>query len=129
MLQAAVRAKYIENTIQTATPAQLLIMLYDGAIRFCKLGIEAIKQKDYSGANTNLTKAQAILDELLVTLDRESELAKTLIPLYQYMKQQLIQGNVKKDTRPVEEVLGYMTDLKETWIIAAKSANLPHAQG
>jgi len=129
MLQAAVRAKYLENTIQTASPAQLLIMLYDGAIRFCKLGIEGIKQKDYSGANSNLTKAQAILDELLVTLDRESEVAKTLIPLYQYMKQQLIQGNVKKDPGPVEEVLGYMTDLKETWILASKSANLPHAQG
>lgn len=128
MLQASMRNKYLENSIQTATPAQLLIMLYDGAIRFCKIGSEAIKKKDYSTANENLCKAQAIVNEFIVTLDRNTNVAETLLPLYQYMNAQLVEANLRKNVELVDEVLGYLTDLKETWMQAARAANAAQAQ-
>mgnify|MGYP001501608054 CR=1 FL=1 len=112
--------KYLETAVQTASPSQLLIMLYDGAIRFCRLGMEAINKKDYEEANTNLIKCQNIIRELMVTLDRNSPLADSLNKLYDYFIHLLIQGNIKKQLEPLEEVLGYLTELKETWVQAAK---------
>jgi flagellar protein FliS len=112
--------KYLENMVQTASPAQLLIMLYDGAIRFCKLGIEAIRRKDYSEANRCLCRVQDIINEFVVTLDRSSPVADGLLKLYDYMLRRLIQANVKKEIEPVEEVAGFLTELKETWVQAAK---------
>lgn len=128
MIQASMRNKYFENSIQTATPAQLLIMLYDGAIRFSKIGIDAIHKKDYPVANENLGKVQSIMNELIVTMDRNSSIAKTLLPLYQYMNTQLVQANLKKDAALVEEVLGYLTELRETWIQASKSISTSQPQ-
>ena len=120
MLQAQ-RDKYLETAVQTATPAQLLIMLYDGAIRFCKLGIEAIKQKKYDEANLNLCKAQDIIQEFRITLDPNAEISANLDRLYEYFHRRLIEANVKKDTQPAEEVLHFLSELKETWVEAAKN--------
>lgn len=128
MLQASMRNKYLENSIQTATPAQLLIMLYDGAIRFCKIGADAIMKKDYSTANENLCKAQAIINEFIVTLDRDSEVAATLLPLYEYMNSRLIEANVQKNIELIDEVLNYLADLKDSWIQAAKTMNKMNIQ-
>lgn len=123
MLQASMRNKYMENSVQTATPAQLLIMLYDGAIRFCKLGAEAIRNKDYAAANLNLCKAQAIVNEFIASLDNTSEVASGLLPLYEYMNSQLIAANLQKNIEPIDEVLGYLVDLKETWVQATRQLN------
>lgn len=113
--------KYLETTVLTATPAQLLIMLHDGAIRFGKLAIEAIKSKDYQEANTNLKKVQEIISELIITLDRSIPLAESIYKLYEYFQYLLIQANVKKAEEPVQEVLGYISELKEVWIQAART--------
>jgi flagellar protein FliS len=117
------RNKYMETTVQTATPAQLLIMLIDGAVRFCKIGIQAIEQNNHSEANLNLGKVQDIVSELIITLDRESSVADGLLRLYEYFNFRLTEANVQKKTEPAQEVLGYLTELKEVWIQAAKSAN------
>ncbi|WP_419875551.1 flagellar export chaperone FliS [Candidatus Pristimantibacillus sp. PTI5] len=122
-MQLQQRNKYIQNTIQSATPGQLLIMLYDGAIRFCRQGIEAIKEQRYSDANTNLLKVQDIISEFVITIDRANPVSENLIKLYEYFNSRLIEANVKKSIEPVEEVLGYLVDLKETWIQAAKQYN------
>jgi flagellar secretion chaperone FliS len=121
MLQAQ-RNKYLETTIQTATPAQLLVMLYDGAIRFCKLGVEAIKQSQYEVANVQLLKAQDIISEFMITLDREAPVSEGLYKLYEYFIYRLREANMQKSTAPVEEVMGYLMELKETWIQAAKAS-------
>lgn len=121
MMQAQ-RNKYMETTIQTASPAQLLIMLCDGAIRFCKAGIEAIKQKNYEDANTNLIRVQDIILEFAITLDKSSTVAEGLIKLYDYFVHRLIEANTKKEAAPAEEVLGYLLELKETWVQAAVHA-------
>jgi len=117
------RNKYLESTVQTATPAQLLIMLCDGGIRFCRLGIEALKNKNYQEANTNLVKAQDIVSEFSITLDRTSPVAGGLLSLYDYFNRRLMEANVQKAVEPAEEVLGYLVELKETWVQAAKLAN------
>ncbi|WP_284643292.1 flagellar export chaperone FliS [Paenibacillus silviterrae] len=122
------RNKYLENSIQTATPAQLLIMLCDGAIRYCRQGIAAIKEKNYQEANFNLTKTQDIISEFVITLDKESFLAENLLKLYEYFNFRLIEANIQKKAEPAEEVLGYLLDLKQTWVEAAKAVNNEHAK-
>lgn len=122
MLQAQ-RNKYLENTVQTASPAQLLIMLCDGAIRFCRAGIEALKNTNYQDANTNLVKVQDIISEFSITIDRNAPISADLLRLYEYFNHRLIEANMKKTVEPAEEVLGYLIELKETWFQAAKQAN------
>jgi flagellar protein FliS len=119
-MQLQQRNKYLQNSIQTATPGQLLIMLYDGAIRFCRQGIEAIKEQRYSDANTSLLKTQDIITEFIITIDRSSSISENLLSLYEYFNTRLIEANMKKDIEPAEEVLGHLIDLKETWMQAAK---------
>ncbi|MFK7694747.1 flagellar export chaperone FliS [Paenibacillus sp. HJGM_3] len=119
MLQAQPN-KYLENSVQTASPAQLLIMLCDGAIRFGKKSIEDIKNQDFISANTNIGKVQDIISEFVITLDKESPIAEQLLQLYEYFSYLLIQANVKKDPQPIQEVVGYLMELKETWLQAAK---------
>lgn len=112
--------KYLESSIQLATPAQLLIMLCDGGIRFCRLGIEAIKQSKLQEANHNLCRVQDIIREFQLTLDKSSPLAQNLNDLYDYFLVRLIEANTKKDIEPAQEVLGYLLELKQTWVEAAK---------
>ncbi|MDQ6422498.1 flagellar export chaperone FliS [Paenibacillus sp. LHD-117] len=123
MQQLQQRNKYLETTVQTASPAQLLIMLYDGAIRFCRQGIEAIKSNQNAEANTNLLKTQNIVSEFIITLDRKSPMADELLSLYEYFNSRLIEANLKKSVEPAQEVLDYLIELKETWIQAAKQSN------
>lgn len=119
MMQALQRNRYVEMTVQTANSGQLLIMLFDGAIRFCKQAIEAIEDKRFNDANVSLQKTQDIITEFIITLDRTSPIAETLLPLYDYYNRLLIQANIKKSAEPVREVLGYLTEMKETWVQAA----------
>lgn len=126
MIQAQ-RNKYMENTIQTATPAQLLIMLCDGAIRYCRVSIEALKTMNYQEANTNLIKVQDIISEFSITIDRNAPIAADLLSLYEYFNRRLIEANMKKSVEPAEEVLGYLLQLKETWLQAAKQVSASSA--
>ena len=114
MLQSPHKA-YQQNSVQTATPGQLVIMLYDGAIRFTKAGVEGIQRRQYMIANTNLKKAQAIVHELIASLNHDFTISKDLVRIYEYMLHLLIQANVKKDVKPAEEVLEHLQELREAW--------------
>ncbi|MFC7678557.1 flagellar export chaperone FliS [Paenibacillus sp. GCM10028914] len=114
--------KYRQSSVQTSTPGQLLLMMYDGAIRFVKGGLDALKEQDFQKANTFLNKTQTIVSELIVTLDHSFEVSKGLASLYEYINHLLIQANVKKEAAPAEEALGYLVELRETWAQAAKMA-------
>jgi len=127
-MQLQQRNKYLQNTVQTATPGQLLIMLYDGAIRFCRQGIEAIKEQRYEDANISLLKVQDIISEFIITIDRSNPISENLLKLYEYFNTRLIEANMKKDIEPAEEVLAHLIDLKETWMQAAKQYNQLAAQ-
>ncbi|AEI38764.1 flagellar export chaperone FliS [Paenibacillus mucilaginosus] len=121
MLQAQ-QNKYLSTSVQTASPAHLLMMLYDGAIRFCRAGIEAMKQNRYEEVNRNLVKAQDIVRELMVTLDPKQPISADLTRLYDYFIFRLVEANMKKQSEPAEEVLEYLVSLKETWIQASRAA-------
>mgnify|MGYP000675226681 CR=1 FL=1 len=123
------RNKYLQTSVQTATPAQLLIMLYDGAIRFCKGGIEAINSNNVEEANRCIGRAEDIIMEFVVTLDKSSPVADGLVKVYDYMYFKLIEANTYKTIEPIEEVLGYLVELKETWIQASKQMNGIPQQG
>lgn len=112
--------KYKNSSVQTSTPGHLVIMLYDGAIRFVKAGLDGITSNDYEKANVNLGKAQTIISELMSTLNRSYDISKNLYSLYEYMNYLLIQTNIKKKVESGEEVLGYLQELRETWITVTK---------
>lgn len=118
--------KYMETSIQTMTPNQLLIMLYDGAIRFTRKGVEAVKQKNYQEANNSFLRVQEIINELVVSLDHSYPISKDLIQLYDYFLRRIVEANMKKDIQPAVEVLSHLLELKESWIQASK---LSHASG
>ena len=111
--------KYLETKVQTSNPEQLLIMLFDGAIRFCKLAVEGIQQKKFSQAHENIIKVQDIIAEFVITLKKDSGIAEPLLRLYDYFLHRLTEANLKKEAGPVEEVMKHLTDLKETWVQAA----------
>ncbi|WP_338130694.1 flagellar export chaperone FliS [Cohnella ginsengisoli] len=87
---------YQQSSVQTSTPIQLVLMLYDGAIRYTKASAEAIRAKDYSTANLNLKKAQSVIHELTASLNFDFEVSKNLANLYEYFLHNLIQANIKK---------------------------------
>ncbi|WP_422658576.1 flagellar export chaperone FliS [Paenibacillus sp. EC2-1] len=113
--------KYQQVQTQTASKPKLLIMLYDGAIRFVRSGIEGIEEQNIEKTNTNLCKAQAIIHELISSLNFDYPISKDLLSIYDYMVNQLIVANVKKSTNSATEVLEHLTELREAWIEASKA--------
>ncbi|RUS43047.1 flagellar export chaperone FliS [Cohnella sp. AR92] len=114
--------KYQQQSVQTASPGQLIVMLYDGAIRFVKQGIEAIDNNAIEKANTYLVKAQNILHELIASLNHQYPLAADLARIYEYMLYQLINANMKKSKEPALEVISYLVELRGSWVSASKSS-------
>lgn len=112
--------QYRKSSVQTSSPGQLLIMLYDGAIRFVRTALDGLGTKDYEKVSLNLGKAQTIVSELAVTLNQSSDIAANLNALYEYINFLLIDANTKKAAEPAEEALGYLKELKETWVQASK---------
>ncbi|WP_145334522.1 flagellar export chaperone FliS [Paenibacillus xylanexedens] len=115
--------KYRQSSVQTSTPAQLVIMLYDGAIRFAKIGLEGLNSQDIEKANLHLGKAQTIISELMSTLDQSFDVSKNLFALYEYTNYLLIEANIRKNPEKAEEAIGYLTELRETWVQASKLAS------
>jgi len=112
---------YQQNSVQTAGPGQLIVMLYDGAIRFTRAGIDGIQRRDYVAANMNLKKSQSIVHELIASLNPEVPISRDLARIYEYMLYCLIQSNVRKDAKLAEEVLAHLQDLRESWKQILKS--------
>ena len=108
---------YRQTQAQTANPGELVVMLYRGAVRFVSNGIEGIEARDVAAAHTNLVKAQAIISELLQTLDveRGGDWARRLSSIYRYLLQRLLDANIRKDAAPAREVLGHLRELLAAW--------------
>lgn len=116
--------QYKQLEIETATAEELLIMLYDGAIRFLLIAKKALDEQNLEKYNKNLIKAQHIILEFMATLDMEigGDMAKNLYSLYEYLHYRLVQANIKKDLTMVDEVLGHLRNLKATWEEAIRIA-------
>lgn len=101
---------------------QLVVMLYDGAIRFIKGAIQGAAENDYSKINVNLGKAQTIISELMSTLDFKYDISQNLYSLYEYTNFLLVEANIQKSSDKMNEALGYLVELRETWIEVNKLA-------
>ena len=112
--------QYREQSIQTATQGELTLMLFNGCIRFLRLGIRAIDKKDVAEAHENISRAQAIICELMMSLNMEYEPAESFMSLYTYMYRQLISANIKKEKEPIHVVIELITELKDGWEKAIK---------
>jgi len=121
MINSAAEA-YKRQQIMTATPETLTLILYNGALRFMTEGIDAIQKKDYEQANTSLQKAQNIISEFRITLKMEYEISHQLLPLYNYVYDRLVEGNMKSQVEPIEEAKGIITELRDAWAQAMKKA-------
>jgi len=115
-------ATYQTNSVTTALPQDLTLMLYEGLIKFSMLAKRAIEQKMIEQKNTNIQKAQAIVTELQLTLNQSIALSKDLNSLYDYMQTRLIDANVKNDLVAIDEVIGFAEEFRETWKEAMKLA-------
>ncbi|HPP86291.1 MAG TPA: flagellar export chaperone FliS [bacterium] len=117
--------QYKKSAIQTASQGKLILMMYEGAIRFINVAIENMPEKRYDIVNKNIIKAQDIITELMLALNMEQggEIAKNLYSLYEYMNRRLVESNLKKDPNIASEVIKLLTELKSAWDIAVKKTN------
>ncbi len=107
--------QYQKNKILTASPAEVTLMLYEGAIKFCNIAIMAIENKEIEKAHINIKKAQRIIEEFRNTLDRKYPVAEDFDRIYVYLLRRLLQANIKKDPEILEEVNGHLRMLRDTW--------------
>lgn len=108
-------AQYNNSKILTASPAELTLMLYDGAIKFCNIAELAIDEKDVQKAHTNIIKTQKIIEYLRQTLDMKYPVAKDFENIYVYLDRRLVQANVKKDKEILEECIEHLRSVRDTW--------------
>lgn len=108
-------AAYGNSKILTATPAELTLMLYEGAIKFCNLASMAIDKHELDKANLNIIKAEKIITELRTTLDFKYAVAKEFELVYDYIYRRLIEANIRKDPEILEEALTYIREMRDTW--------------
>lgn len=108
-------ANYANTKIQTATPAQLTLMLYDGAIKFCNLAIEAVDNNDITKAHNNIRKVEKIIEEFRATLNFKYPVAQDFENVYEYIARRLVEANIKKDKEILEEVNEHLRVLRDTW--------------
>lgn len=108
-------AQYKNSKILTASPAELTLMLYEGAIKFCNIAIAAIEQKDIEKAHTNIQKTQKIIEHFRLTLDMKYPVAQDFDRVYEYLQRRLVQANIKKDEEILKEVLEHLHSMRDTW--------------
>lgn len=108
-------AQYNNSKILTASPAELTLMLYDGAIKFCNIAIMAVEQKNIEKAHTNIVKTERIIDYFRQTLDMSYPVAEDFERVYSYLSRRLTEANVKKDKEILEEVNQHLHSMRDTW--------------
>ena len=108
-------AQYNNSKVLTASPAELTLMLYDGAIKFCNIAILAVEQRDIQKAHTNIIKVERIIDYLRTTLDMSYPVAQDFERIYLYLGDRLVQGNIKKDKEILEEVCEHLRSVRDNW--------------
>lgn len=107
--------QYKQNSITTATPQELTLMLYNGAIKFSKLAKINMEDNNIQETNTNLKKCQDIISELNGTLNMDYEVSKELRSLYTFVREQLVECNIQKNVKILDEIIPIMEDMRDTW--------------
>lgn len=117
-------AAYQNSKVLTASGADLTLMLYEGAIKFCNIALLAMEKNDIAKVNMNIQKAEKVITELQVTLDRRYPVANDFDNVYKYIQGKLFQANIKKDPELLEEALKQIRDMRDIWkqvMVAAKA--------
>jgi flagellar protein FliS len=115
-------SQYKENSVFTSSPEELTFLLYNGLVRFIMQGQLAIDEKDMEKANSSIIRAQDVILYFRETLDMKYEVSAGLDSIYDYLYRRLIEANTKKDRAILDEVLGLVKDMRDTWSQAMKLA-------
>ena len=107
-------AQYNNSKVLTASPAELTLMLYEGAIKFCNIA-EVAEEKDVEKAHNNIRKVQNIIGYLQSTLDTKYPVAQDFINIYDYLFKRLLEANVKKDKEILEEINMHLHSVRDNW--------------
>lgn len=114
---------YANNKIMTASPAELTLMLYEGAIKFTNIAIEGTAEKNVQKVHDNIMKVEHIIEEFQSTLDHRYPIAKDFDEVYNYLMMRLQEANMKKDKEILEEVLKHLRTMRDTWKEVMKLAH------
>jgi flagellar protein FliS len=123
---------YIRSQVETASQTQLILMLYDGAIRFLTLGRERMLSHQFEEKNRFLVKGQRVISELLSMLDHTNggEIATNLQRVYGYMLQRVVHANLTDEPEPIAEVIDLLRDLRTSWeVLDRKSRSAGNVDG
>ena len=115
MAQTNAYNAYKQNSVTTASPGELTLMLYNGCIKFIVKAKHAVEAKNIEERNYNIQRAQAIVSEFIATLDMKQDISKQMLPLYEYMNRRLSEANIKNSVEILSEVEGLVTELRDTW--------------
>lgn len=113
---------YKNSKEQTASKEDIITMLYEGAIKFCNIAITELELNHMENVNTNLKKAQRIIEELILTLDKRYPVSKEFQQVYDYILELLVQGNIKKDKELIERACNEIRGMRDTWMEVVKQA-------
>lgn len=116
--------QYKEQSIETATPGELIVMLFDGAIKNIRQGMNAVTAGHIELAHNSIVKAQSIFEMLYNCLDHNYEISESLGQLYAYIIERLVYANVHKAAEPLQEVLAYAEELRATWQEAERRSRM-----
>ncbi|UOE93800.1 flagellar export chaperone FliS [Alkalihalobacillus sp. LMS39] len=108
-------AAYKQNTLNTASPGELTLMLYNGCLKFIKLSKTAMEKNDIEMRNVNINKAQDIIRELMVTLETTTDLGKNMMRMYDFILSRLVDANIKNDMKALDDAEQFVTDFRDTW--------------
>ena len=124
-LNSANAAKlYKTNSINSASPAKLTLMLYDGAIKFCNIAADGIDENNIEKALENIMKTENIIMELRATLDKKYKVADEFDKVYDYIYRRLVEANMKKDKEVLLEALKHIKTMRETWVEVMRRNNV-----
>jgi len=107
--------QYKQNSVNTASPGELTLMLYNGCLKFIKQGKLSIIQGNIEKRHESLVKAQDIMQELMVTLNMDIEISKNLLQMYDYIYRRLIDANTNNSIEILDEVEGFVTEFRDAW--------------
>ncbi len=107
--------QYKRTSVETSPPGKLLIMLYNGCIRNIENARTAINEKNPGLAHEQIVKAQDIIIELMATLNMDYDISRRLLSVYDYIYNQMVEANIKKDVELLDEIQVFLVDLRNTW--------------
>lgn len=115
-------AQYNNNKVLTASPAELTLLLYEGAIKFCNIAVMGLEENNIQKTHDNIKKAQAIIEELQSTLNHSYKVAEDFDNVYHYIYSLLTDANIHKDKETLERALNEIRGMRDTWKEVMKKA-------